>query len=401
MRLTFVIASLSGGGAERVATYMANHWANKGWHINIITVCHGRKPKAYWLDPRVTHRDLDFYRQAPRPAPKLESARPLLELIALCSDAEKEILMSEYDLITAIRSEIVDSLPQVVIAFMDVNNVRTLAATRDLRLPVIVSEHSDPFMNGFSEGRELLRRRLYPQARYLVALTEDVIGFLGPIAGGRGRVIPNAVEPVAASVFAGRQANEAGHVAMAMGRLSHEKGFAILLEAFAAIAEMRPDWRLEIWGEGPLRGELEELTAELGLAGRVSFPGFTDCPSDVMRRADLFVVSSLCEGWCNVLAEAMACGRAVVSFDCPSGPRNIIRNGIDGVLVPAQDVSAMASALDAMMGNEAERKRLASRAPEVLERFSLEKIMSMWDELVRTAALSPEDVGKPSAASGV
>jgi glycosyltransferase involved in cell wall biosynthesis len=381
MRITLVISTLAGGGAERVATTMANHWAAKGWEVTILTTRFGRESPCYGLHPYVTHLDLSSQRFRENPEESQPSAR-LDDLMHDCSQPERAALIPEAAHILSIRRAIVSTSPEAAISYIDRTNICVLAAIRGLGVPAIVSEQCDPNHSSLDAGWELLRRRLYPEAAYVAVLTDESLGYFSSLAQMRGRIIPNALTP---SVFS--HSDEApqqrhGRTLIAMGRLAHEKGFDLLLSAFALVATKHRDWTLEILGEGPIRAYLLSCIQKHGLEERVLMSGFTRRPFDAMRRADLFALSSLDEGFPNVLLEAMACGLPVVSFDCPSGPRHIIRNGVDGLLVPPRDAHAMAAALDRLMGDEVERKRLASRAREVVERFGVAKVMTMWEELL-------------------
>jgi glycosyltransferase involved in cell wall biosynthesis len=186
-----------------------------------------------------------------------------------------------------------------------------------------------------------------------------------------------------------------------MGRMGREKGFDRLLTAFGKCAERHPEWSLRIVGEGDERPSLQKLAVKLGLESRIRLDTVTKVPEKVFRDSDLFVLSSRYEGFPTVLLEAMACGLPVISFDCPSGPREMIRHGIDGVLVPPDDVEALAKAMDRLMGSQQERRRLAARAIEVNERFGVPRVMAMWSEVLGKAARAdrPSRASKTLAAS--
>src|SRR5262249_18849014 len=152
-------------------------------------------------------------------------------------------------------------------------------------------------------------------------------------------------------------------------------------KAFSALAHKHPEWKLTILGGGPLLAELQKQAQSLNLDQRVQFAGPVSDPFPRLHAADLFVFPSRFEGFGMALAEAMACRLPAVSFDCPEGPGDIIRNGVDGLLIPSEDVPALIAALDSLMGDSDKRRRLASRAPEVHSRFGRERILDLWESL--------------------
>ncbi|MBE9028703.1 glycosyltransferase family 4 protein [filamentous cyanobacterium LEGE 11480] len=362
MRATLIIHALTSGGAERVLSIMANQWAAKGWSLTFLTFDDGTVPPFYELDQRVRHIPLDMERDSPN-------------LFAAISNNFKRV--------QTLRSAIIDSRPDVVISFLDTTNVTTLLATRNLPFPIIVDEQNHPAMCRANRSWELLRQWMYPKADRVVAITERALNYFSPAVQARGCVIPN---PAMAVNLAEKPAEKllTGPSLIAVGRLNPQKGFDLLLDAFAPLRDRHPDWNLTVLGEGELRAELEAQRDQLGLNDRVHFIGAVKNPNDFLQQADIFVMSSRFEGFPNALCEAMASGLPVISADCLSGPREIIRDRVDGLLVPPENVTALTAAMEQLMTDETARQKLAARAPEVTERFGIETVMQMWESLITT-----------------
>ena len=361
MKIALVIPSLELGGAERTMSVLANAWAERGEEVTVLIFKHAEGP-AYRLHDQVRLCSLDVSNVR---------SRHLLQA-----------LFRNFQRIRKLRHAIKKSYPDVVISFMDFPNVVALLATRGLRVPVVITEHGNPDYVDIGPVWDRLRRLTYPLADMLVCPTAQIVALFQTQIKVKGCGIPNPVELPAAVVQSSPSPREnTSHVVVAMGRLVPQKGFDLLLEAFSRIAGRHPDWSVTIIGTGPLRDQLESQAKSLGLMHRVTLTGSLTDPFAVLRAADLFVFSSRFEGFGNALTEAMGCGLPVISFDCAAGPSDIIRHEIDGILVPPEDVAALAAAMDRLMNNPQERARLASRAPEVLTRFSLERILGLWQEL--------------------
>jgi len=177
---------------------------------------------------------------------------------------------------------------------------------------------------------------------------------------------------------------------LSLGRLSDEKQVAMILNAFASVASDHPDWDLRIYGDGPIYGKLESQIHLLGLQHRAFLMGRTTTPWLVMAKADAFVMASKYEGFPNALLESMAIGLPCVAFDCPSGPREISLEGKVALLVPLNDETALAHALQQLMGDAEFRQVLGDKArASVIERFVLDKILQQWDALFIEVGVKP------------
>jgi glycosyltransferase involved in cell wall biosynthesis len=201
------------------------------------------------------------------------------------------------------------------------------------------------------------------------------------VPSGRVRVVPNPVRKLSGGSPRPAALGQRKAV-VAVGRLGREKGFDLLLEAFARSKLAGAEWQLVILGDGPERPLLQRRIDELGLQGSVLMPGVVKHPEQWLQHAQLFTLSSRFEGFPNALLEAMQCGLPVAAFDCPSGPGEIVRHEQTGLLVPAGDVDALAAAITQLASDADLRRRLGSAAAtDVASRFSLQHIGSMWEAL--------------------
>jgi glycosyltransferase involved in cell wall biosynthesis len=235
----------------------------------------------------------------------------------------------------------------------------------------------------FNSHRGRLAAHIRSGYRALDALTvltlADERDYAEALAGARVRVvrIPNAVPRLD-----GGHASLDGKLAIAAGRLEAQKGFDLLIRAWERVAAAHPDWRLRIYGSGPRRDELRALILERGLYESVFLMGRTRRIGEALAKASLFVLSSRSEGFGMVIVEAMSKGLPVVSFDCPRGPGEIIRQRVDGILVPAGDLDALAEGILELIEDAPRRHEYGAAAVENARSYAVGPIAERWEELL-------------------
>ncbi len=327
-RISFYLPSLRGGGAERITVKLVKSFLRRGYPVDLVLA---RAQGPYLGDVPEDCRVFD-----------LKSSRVIKSLPRLVRYLRRE-------------------RPQALVSGLNHTNVIALASSILAMVPVrVIAVEHNTFSVDMANPRyyrarllPLLMRLLYPKADSIVAVSQgvadDLVGVF-PSVRNKVKVIYNPViepklfelaeAPVEHSWFA----EGSPPVILSAGRLTEQKDYPTLLRAFALVRSVT-DCRLVILGEGEERGMLESLAVDLGIDGDIWLPGFVENPYRFMKRAAVYVLSSRWEGLPTVLIEAMACGLPLVSTDCPSGPREILRDGGSGKLVPVGDVPEMARAI--------------------------------------------------------
>lgn len=377
MKLLFLIHSLASGGAERVTANLANYWARNGHDITIVTI-ESAGLDHYMLEPAI--------RRIP---------------LGLAEDSANGVaaITNNLQRVRSVRRTLKQVKPDIAIGMMTQANVLLSIASAGMRLGTIGSERTHPPQMPLGNMWTALRRYCYGRLDAVVALASESKKWLTDNTSARNiTVIANPVPwpfprqepqlPVWTGAATGRR------LLLAVGRLSEEKGFNSLIDCFAELTRSHPAWDLVILGEGRQRAELEALIHSHGLVNRVSLPGNAGNVGDWYTAADLYVVTSRFEGFPNTLVEAMSHGLAAVSFDCDTGPRDIIRNEVDGLLVKPQDNTAMTQALHRLMQDDSSRSHLAKRAVEARERFSADVTVAKWECLFEQVQKRRDDVAK-------
>ena len=349
--LMFYINSLNKGGAERVLLQLAERFAACGYRAVFVT---------------------SFCSEDEYPVP---------ESVERISMEEKNLpqsrLKKNISRIRALRKLCREYKPEALIAFMAEPNFRAVLASRGLPVKTIISVRNVPEKEYAGKLFSFVGKHILPMAEGCVFQTEDARSWFPKKLQDKSRIIMNQVSR---SFFDEAPAEDKKDI-YAVGRLNYQKNHRMLIKAYARLENCAD--RLIIYGEGPLRAELESLVKELGLEGRVLLPGLSsNVPRDI-KGAKVFVLPSDFEGMPNALLEAMALGLCCISTDCPcGGPRAVIEDGVSGRLIPVGDEAALLGALGEVLGDDCRRRRMESAARETAERFSPDEIFKQWQAYV-------------------
>ena len=415
--LWVVLPHIGAGGAQKVGLLAAEHFAAQGFKVRVLSLRHGH-PIKHAIPDGVELLDLG-------PDVEVGGNRSLIEwgcrfttaqLIKLCRFltltglqltwrwCEHKIQPDADAWVTRLLAWCMEGLgglryrrlrallqqqrPKRVLALLTKTNILCSAAVWDLPIHLVVSERNDPRLQSIDRLWSRLRCVYYRRADVVTANTEGVLEALqamGPWQ--RLALLPNPLPTALTLQDSHEPPVDREAEVLAVARLVPQKGLDVLIRAFASLPEsVRDGWSLTLVGDGPELATLQALASDAGLRDLVHFEGFRSDPLVFMRRASIFALPSRFEGMPNALLEAMAAGLPSVVTDASPGPLEMVRNGHQGLVVPTDDVSAFAAALQKLMLDGDLRNRCGVAARTTLRSLDWDVVESHWRSVLALPA---------------
>ncbi|MBQ7840615.1 MAG: glycosyltransferase [Lachnospiraceae bacterium] len=350
--VAFYIGSLNKGGAERVFVNLAKYFASRGYRVTMVTQY--RLENEYELPPGVDRIISDITKE--------EEGGRMANFVR------------RYTKLRRIFKEIG---ADVVLSTIGKNNFMALCANFFLPTKVVVSVVAEPTEEYPSKAMRLLAKTLFYFADGIVMQTTDAVKFFQKSLQKKCTILKNSLNPIFVRPrYEGPRRQEI----VAVGRVDQNKNHRMIIRAFEQIADRFPDSRLTIYGNGELRETLLEEICGKNLQDRIFMPGaVTDVP-DRIEKAYAFVLASFTEGMPNTLLEAMSLGLACISTDCPcGGPKDIIKDGENGFLVPVDDSDALAARLAELLSDPAKADAMGRRAAKLQQDYRPDKVNREWE----------------------
>lgn len=348
MKIVFLSYLHGFGGAEKQNIMLANAMAEHGHDVTLISICADNN--CYFLDERVKYIFL----------PDRKSSA--LRIITRYQDIKRKLKEIE---------------PDVTVNFWFQSAYMTAFMKKSITGKVIYSERGDPGDKEYSGTMGVIRKFTLPRIDGFVFQSKGAQKYFNESVQKRSTVIPN---PVFVKSEDFPSVDNRRKVIITVGRLHPQKNQKLLINAFAQIEDQIPDYTLEIYGDGELRDALQSQIDELGLKERAFLKGTSKQIHKLIYDASLFVLSSDYEGLPNTLLEAMALGIPCVSTDCkPGGAREIIDNGVNGIITPINDERALAKEMRDLLNDRNRSVLFSQRAVESVSKFNPDSIYNQWE----------------------
>lgn len=345
--MVFVISSMSRGGAERVVSILSNYYVRNGWDVTIAMLWHNIV--GYELDRRI--KLINFSN---------EKISPKKYLPIVISKLTKYFLKTK---------------PDVAISFIAENSIVTGIASKIAGVRHITSERIDPNEVKRSFILQKTINYFYKKCESVILQTERAKRFFSKKIQNKAVVIGN---PIHVNAFAKEEKRKK---IVTAGRLEKQKNHRMLINSFAKVSKLYPDYELHIYGEGRLRNELQKQIDEMNLGEKVYLVGNVENIHEQISDAQMFVLSSDYEGLSNALLEAMMMGIACVSTDC-AGSDEVIENYENGVLVPVGDEEKITKAILKLIEDKEMRNKISANSAKSVERFKTENIINLWVKVI-------------------